>query len=322
MPPELTIVIPTWNRRDLVCACLDTLRAQTWRAFDVIVVDDGSEDDTRAVLTRDYPEVQVEALPVNAGFVAAANAGLQCATTPWVLLLNNDMTLAPDCLERLMAAAHANAADLLAPLVCWRDDPEVLYSAGDVLHANGRPEAVGFRQPLGTFVAPSKIFGVSGGAGLLRREVLQTIGYLAPGFVAYFEDADLCCRARLAGYTAACVPEARAWHIGSASIQGRTWWRSAQCCRNHALLVLRNFPVQVLLRNAPGILHERFHQYGMVFSSARAAFGARRALGIVVLTAWRTWIAVPGALRARWHIQRQRRITSAALRALLSDSTP
>jgi GT2 family glycosyltransferase len=322
MPPELAIVIPTWNRRDLVCACLDTLRAQTWRAFEVIVVDDGSEDDTAEVLARDYPEARVIRLARNGGFVAAANAGLQQATAPWILLLNNDMTLAPDCLEHLMAAAQAGTADLLAPLVCWQDEPEVIYSAGDRLCRNGRPEAIGFRQPRAAFEPPRQVFGVSGGAGLIRRTVLERIGYLEPAFTAYFEDADFSCRARLAGFTAACVPEARAWHIGSASIAGKTWWRSAQCCRNHALLIIRTFPCTVIVRHAPAILAERVHQYGMVFSAARAAFGARRAVGIVLHTATSTWAALPGALAARWRIQRMRRITPAAFGALLSEDTP
>jgi len=164
------------------------------------------------------------------------------------------------------------------------------------------------------------VFGVSAGAGLFRRDLFAKIGLLDERFHAYFEDSDLCFRARLAGFRARLVPEAVACHIGSASIEGRTWWRARQCFRNHALLVAKNMPGRLLLRHGAAILKERGHQAGRLFSAARCEFGAIRACGIVVATCLSAWMAMPAMLAARRRIQRTRVLPDAAVDALLRTS--
>lgn len=318
--PRLSVIIPTWNRADLALACLDSLAGQTWRDVEVLVVDDGSTDDTAARVAAAHPGARVLRLAENRGFAVAVNAGIAATRAPWVLLLNNDMTLAPDALEHLMRAAESGEADLLTPLVCWQATPERVYAAGDRITRGGRPESIGHNAALAGFTPGEAVFGVTFGAGLVSRRALDAVGPLAEDFVAYFEDADWCFRARLAGFGARCVPAARAWHIGSASLAGKTWWRTAQCHRNHALLVLRNYPLGLLIRHAPAILRERLHQHRRVFNAARAEAGALRALGRWLALEAALWRAVPGALRARRRIQGSRVLGVAAIDALLEGS--
>jgi GT2 family glycosyltransferase len=315
--PRLSIIIPTWNRADLVLACLASLDAQTWQDFEVVVVDDGSSDDTARQVAAAHPAARVLHLAENRGFAVATNTGLRAARAPWLFLLNNDMTLAPDALEHLMRAAESGAADLLTPLVCWQGTPDRVYAAGDRIRAGGRPESIGHNETLAGFVPPATIFGVTFGAGLVHRRVFDRVGMLAEDFVAYFEDADFCFRARLAGFRAACVPDARAWHVGSASLGGNTHWRTTQCHRNHALLVLRNYPIPLLLRHAPALVRERWHQHRRVFSSARAEGGAWHAARCWWRAETALWRALPGALRARRGIQRGRVLSVRALAMLL-----
>jgi GT2 family glycosyltransferase len=317
MEPRISIIIPTWNRNDLALACLDSLRVQTFQAWEAIVVDDGSTDGTADTVKREHLRANVVRLDKNSGFCVAVNAGIERARAEFVLLLNNDMTLEPDFLERLMAAADGSDASLFAPLVLFQDEPELIYGAGDRLLANGRPESVGFRCLRGQFRFPTEIFGVSGGAGLYRREVFDKVGILDERFVAYFEDSDLSFRARLAGFRAEFVEEAVAYHIGSASIANRQWWRARQCYRNHALLVIKNMPAALLLRHGGAILAERVHQFRRVVSSARCEFGLVRALG-VALGAWLSVLAaIPHALHERRRIQRTARMESGVLERLI-----
>ncbi len=318
MNPRLAIVIPTWNRKELLLECLASLQAQTFREFETIVVDDGSTDGTAGMIEHEYPAVRLVRLPENCGFCVAANTGIRRAPRELVMLLNNDMTLEPDCLAHLIAAADADDAALFAPLVLWRDDPTTIYSAGDRQRANGRPESIGFRCPLDGFAFPETVFGVSAGAGLYRRAVFDRVGLLDERFIAYFEDSDLNFRARLAGFRAAFVREAVAYHVGSASIGGRTWWRARQCYRNHALLVLKNMPARLLLRNAPAILAEQLHQFRRTFSAARAEFGALRAVGVVLSARLSILRQVPRALAERRRIQLSRTLGTAELAALLT----
>ncbi len=313
----LTIVIPTYNGRDLLRECLASLDAQSFSDFEVLIVDDGSEEDIEAFVAAEFPNARVIRLSQNAGFAAAVNTGLRELKTECVMLLNNDMCLEAECIEKLMGALEDGPAAMVAPLVLWKDEPETIYSAGDRIRRNGRPESIGFRCPREGFEFSEPVFGVSAGAAVYRREVFEKCGLLDERFVAYFEDADLGFCARLAGFEAACVPDAVAYHVGSASQHGKTWWRSRQCYRNHALLVLKNMPLAILIRYAPLILCERLHQARMLLSSARAEFGLVRALFEWV----RAWVEIvellPHALGARWHGMRTRAISDADLAELL-----
>lgn len=313
---RISIVIPTWNGRALLRPCLESLRSQTWRDFEIVVSDDGSTDDTEDWLGEHFPEVVVVRSEVNQGFAVAVNRGIARAQGHWIFLLNNDVTLAEDCLEELMAAAQGDAA-MLTPLVLWTEDPRLVYSAGDRIGVNGRPESIGYQLARDTFVPSERPFGVSGGYGLFRRDLLDAVGVLDPAFGAYFEDADLCFRARWAGYEARLVPEALAWHVGSASISNRLWWRTKQCHRNHALLVIKNFSFRLLVWHAGALLGERLHQNLRLFHVARNEWGALRAMGFVA----RAWIGlaakVPSAMVQRRRIMASSNISDEAMQALL-----
>lgn len=317
MAHRVTIVIPTFNRCDLLGECLPSIRAQTFSDYRVLVVDDGSSEDVQAFVGENFPEMDVLRLSENRGFAVAVNAGLREAQGALVFLLNNDMTLDGDCLAKLVEAVDVGKGDLAAPLVLWRDEPEVIYSAGDLQRTNGRPESAGFRCPLEGFDFPETVFGVSAGAGLYRREVFDTVGLLDERFVAYFEDSDLSFRARLAGFRATLVPDARAQHVGSASMGQRLGWRARQCYRNHALLVLKNMPMPLLLRYAPAIVREHLHQALRILSTVRTESGLMRALLALVSERVRLLTLIPHALRERARIQRGRVISIDELRRLL-----
>ncbi|MCP4641729.1 MAG: glycosyltransferase family 2 protein [bacterium] len=318
MRPCVSIVIPSWNRKDLVEACLASLDEQTFRAFEVVVVDDGSTDGTDAYVRESHPDARLVVLPRNQGFCAATNAGIGAASCELVLLLNNDMTLKPDFLERLVDAADKSDAAMFAPLVLFRDEPEIIYSAGDEQQENGRPQSIGFKRRLDGFRYPSEIFGVSAGAGLYRREVFEGVGRLDPWFKAYFEDSDLSFRARLAGFRAHFVCDAVAYHIGSASLEGRTLWRTRQCCRNHVILTLKNMPMALLFRHARSIAAERLHQNRRVWTAARCEMGAWNAMWYLLGTWGATVAALPHALIARLGIQRRCAVTADELDDMLT----
>lgn len=314
---RIDIIIPTWNGRDVLMDCLESLEAQTCRDFVVTIVDDGSTDDTAKQVADQYPNAQVIQLECNQGFCAAVNAGVAATSSELVFLLNNDMTLTPECLARLVERLESEGADMAAPIVLFQDDPDVVYSAGDCQRTNGRSECWGHKALREDFVPPETVFGVSAGAALYRRAIFERVGVLDEKYGAYFEDADLSFRSRLAGFSATLAVDATAYHAGSASIRDRMWWRAQQCCRNHALLVIKNMPLKLLIWNAPFIALERINQMRRYVSAARTEFGLMRAwlmllrldLGLIRL--------LPQLLRDRWAIQRTRVVSSADIAALL-----
>lgn len=285
---ELTVIVPTYNRRDLLGDCLASLAAQTYRGFHVLVVDDASPGDHVRELVESYPGCETFRRAENGGFARAANDGIRHAATPFIMLLNDDMTLEPDALGRLMAEMKDAGAAMACPLVLFRDDPETIYSAGDTILEGGRPVSLGFREPRKDYEIDRRPFGVSAGAAVYSREVFAAVGLFDQRFEAYFEDADLCMRARKAGFEAVCVPDAVAYHVGSASLEGRTAWRTRQCYRNHLLLVLKNYTARDFVRQGPAILRERLHQTRMLLSACRAEAGLAAATAAWMRTALST----------------------------------
>lgn len=316
---RVSVVIPTWNRRELLGECLRSIANQTCAPDEVVVVDDGSTDGTTELVNNEFPFAAVIRLERNRGFCVAINAGIRAATGDLLLLLNNDMTLEPPFIESLVRATLDSDAAMFAPLVLFRDEPDVIYCAGDRQLANGRPESIGFRTRLNEFEHPGRLFGVSAGAGMYRRVVFDRIGLFDERFVAYFEDGDLNLRARLAGFECQYVPSAVAYHAGSASLGGKYWWRSRQCYRNHALLVLKNYPASLLVWGFPTIIRERVNQLGHCVSSARTEFGFLKALK-VAMGAWLEIVAsLPQVARERRRARSIRKLSSGQLRALFDD---
>lgn len=315
---SLTIIVPTYNQSALLTECLESLAVQTLQDFDVVVVDDGSSEDIASAVSAACPTARVIRLDTNEGFARAANAGLKSSSAERLMLLNNDMTLEPNCLEKLIAAMDDSGVEMVTPLVLFRDEPETIYSAGDLLRTSGRPESIGFRCPRDGFEHPTQVFSVTGGAGIYARAVFDTVGYLDETFVAYFEDSDLGFRAQLAGFGAACAPEAVAYHVGGASLGGRTTWRTRQCARNHLLLIMKNMPFSLIIRLAPSIIKEHFHQLGRVISSVRAESGLLKGLAEVVRVRWEVLRLIPHAFRERRRIKRARKITNQEVRSMLT----
>lgn len=318
MRSDISVVIPSWNGKQLLADCLRSIESQTLGPVDTLVVDDASTDGAAEMLRDLFPWVRVSRLDRNSGFCAAVNAGIARAASTYIFLLNNDITLHPECIERLLATAEQSGAALLAPLILWRDQPDIIYSAGDRQRANGRPESIGFMSPCADFAYPDAVFGVSAAAALYRLEVFDRVGMFDCRFGTYFSDSDLSFRACLAGYTARFVRDAVAWHIGSASLGGSTIKRTRECCVNHALLVIKNMPAPLLARYAPHIMRERLHQIRRLFSAARAERGALYAAGQVAAAGARMLRLMPHALSERRRIQRTRKVSAAQIKALLS----
>jgi len=302
--PKVSVVIPSWNGKDLLSDCLASLDRQSFRDFETIVVDDGSTDGTVESVRQHYPSAQVIVFPSNRGFCHAVNAGIEAARGDLILLLNNDMTLDARFFENLVRAADSSSSALFAPLILWRDEPRTIYAAGDLQRANGRPESFGFRCPLDGFRLPERIFGITAGAGLYRREVFERIGLFDPAFKIYFSDSDMSFRARLAGFGAELVSAAIAYHVGSASLAGRTLPRTRQCYINHVMLLVKNMPFSLALRHAPAIVFERLHQARRLLSAARSEGGSVYAFR-QLLSAWIAMLTLlPHAFNERRRIQK------------------
>lgn len=243
----ISVVVPVWNGRELLLRLLDSLDAQTHRAAELLVVDNGSSDGAPEAASR--RGARVIAMGRNAGFAAAVNRGAAEARGEWLAVLNSDVVLAPDYLANLLAAAEpANAwfatGKILLAGTSDRIDGtfDVVCRGGTAWRAgNGRADDAAWSKGCAIWSPPFT-------AVLLRTELFRRVGPLEERFESYLEDVDFGLRCAARDLMGLYVPSAIAWHRGSATL-GR-WHRDTvrRMARNQLFLVARHYPARLLRR--------------------------------------------------------------------------
>ena len=223
------------------------MAAQTRPVAETIVVDNGSNDGSVALVQSRYGWARTIELGRNTGFAHAANVGIAAARAPYVALLNADVVLAPDWLERLAAVLDADAE--VAAVACKMvdlEDPERIYDAGDFLRRDGVCEQRGrFHRDDGSLDAPGEAFAACAGAALYRRAAVLAAGGFDRRYFAYIEDVELGLKLRRAGWRARYEP-AVARHASESSAHMLARPVAAWAERNTILLVARHFPARWL----------------------------------------------------------------------------
>ncbi|MGI9184452.1 MAG: glycosyltransferase family 2 protein [Solirubrobacteraceae bacterium] len=287
-PPSVSVVIPNWNGRRWLSGCLESLRGQRLVPGEVVVVDNGSTDGSLEYLHGEHPEVRVLELGRNTGFAHAANRGLAVARADLVALINTDVVLAEDWLERTTRTLqdYPQAASVAVKMLSLAD-PTRVYDAGDVLRRDGACEQRGrFMRDDGRWDAPGEVFGACAGAALYRRVAVLELGGFDERYFAYLEDVDLALRLALAGWTCRYEP-AVAWHAGEGSSHQLTGDHQFLVTRNTVVLVAKSFP----LRWLPFVV---YRQLGWGWHALRERRLTAHLRGLAAAIPM-----LPGALRAR-----------------------
>lgn len=234
MTTTVSIIVPTWERKDLVLRLLHLLESQTRPPDEVIVVDNGSTDGTAEAIGH---RATVIRLTENRGFAHAVNLGIRAARGEWVGILNNDVEPGADWLNLLLKSK----SNFVTGKTLNYDQVEILDGTYDLLSqvmmpwraGNGRAD-----QPL--FNYHNRIQFASWTAVLYRREVFERVGLLDEAFGSYYEDVDFGLRCAAAGIEGEYQPEAVVLHLGSATLGA---WRPATVrllTRNHRLLIQKH----------------------------------------------------------------------------------
>jgi GT2 family glycosyltransferase len=254
--PVISVVIVNWNRRDLLRACLDSLAAQTFTDFEIIVVDNGS-DDGSAAMVREFPRpIQLIENRENRGFCAANNQGFSVSQTEYVALLNNDAEADPGWLQALLDAiqikpdvGESDIGMVASKILVW-EDPRIIDKCGHLIYPDGQNRGRGHGQvDRGQFNRQEEVLWPDGCAALYRRAMLDEVGGFDEEFFAYADDAELGLRARIAGWTCLYAPGAVVRHHRGATLGLNSAKRLTLIERNRVLLVVKLFPWNLLWAN-------------------------------------------------------------------------
>ncbi|MBQ7584335.1 MAG: glycosyltransferase family 2 protein [Lachnospiraceae bacterium] len=250
---EVSVIIPNYNGANFINECIDSLKAQDYRDFEIIVVDNDSRDGSADTVAREYPEVRLKRLDQNYGFSRAVNEGLRMSEASFVLLLNSDTRVEPGFVGALVSTIkNDDMVFSVASKMIQMKRPEKLDGAGDLYSAFGWAYARGKGRSSAGYTRYAKVFAACGGAALYRRSILDEIGWFDEFHFAYLEDTDIGYRARIMGYRNVYCPEAVVYHVGSGATGSRyNDFKIRISARNNMYVIMKNMPVPQIIVNLP-----------------------------------------------------------------------
>ncbi len=230
-PPKVSIIILNWNGQKDTIDCLKSLEYLNYPDFEIILVDNGSTDESVSNFKSQIPNFKNKISLIenkeNLGFSAGNNAGIKYALgkkTDYVLLLNNDTIVESEFLKELVGVGEQNSqptADqpkaekigILGPKIYFFDDPQRIWFAGGKFNWISGSSHIGFGEiDDGQYEISKKVSFITGCAMLIKKEVFEKIGFLDERFFLYYEDTDFCLRAKKRGFKCVFVPRAKIFH--------------------------------------------------------------------------------------------------------------
>ena len=300
------IVILNWNGRDHLRTFLPSVVAAVPAGVGVTVADNGSTDDSAAVLAREFPTVRVVRLGRNYGFAEGYNRALREVDAECFVLLNSDVETPAGWLEPLLEVLERepDVAAVAPKLRSWRDRASFEYAgaAGGYLDLLGYPFCRGrilrcVERDEGQYDDERDVFWVSGAAFCCRAEVFRELGGFDASFFAHMEEIDLCWRMRIAGRRVRIVPRSTVYHLGGGTLKAQS---PAKVYFNH-----RN-NLAMLFKCAPA-------PQRLLTAVVRPPLDALAALSYLAQGRWRNFCAVG---RAWWWFLRHHRELARARRRI------
>ena len=248
---KVTIIIPNYNGCHFMEPCLASLKKQTYKDYQILVVDNASTDGSVEYVKEHYPEIEVIALKKNYGFSKAVNVGIRRSTTPYVILLNNDTTADPYYIEEMVRTIEKSPRIFsVSSKMIQMYHPELIDSAGDLYTLTGWGVCRGVGRRVSNYTETDEVFSACAGAAIYRRQVFQKIGLFDEKHFAYLEDIDVGYRARIFGYRNLYCPTALVYHVGSGTSGSKyNSFKVRLSARNNIYLNYKNMPLLQLMVN-------------------------------------------------------------------------
>lgn len=274
----VAIVIPNHNGVEHLEECLNSLRNQTFENFQIVIVDNGSSDDSVSFIEGNYPAVRLIKLNSNTGFSIAVNKGIRYALetlkSQYILLLNNDTKCDNYFLEEMIKGFVSEEVGSVASKMLNYYSQGVIDNAGDFIKKMGSPFARGHGETdRGQYDQPEFIFGACAGAAMYKAEVFKNVGFFDEDFFAYYEDIDFSFRLQLYGYKCFYNPKAICYHKRGATTSNYPGYQVELCEKNLIALRIKNYPLRLLLLWKPLFSIARVKRYAnFLFSNTPSLF--------------------------------------------------
>ncbi|KAB2880310.1 glycosyltransferase family 2 protein [bacterium] len=319
--PLVSVVILNYNGKKFIKSLFDSLSKTTYPSVEWIMVDNASMDDSVAYTEQHYPQVMLIRSDANLGYTGGNNLGIAAAQGKYIVLLNNDVEVAPDWLDHLVNEAEKDeTVGALQPKLQSMINRGYFEYAGA---SGGFIDQWGFaflrgrmfdtiETDRGQYDDIREIFWASGAALFLRRSALDEAGTLDETFFMHYEEIDLCWRLHLHGYIVKVIPQSNVLHYVSASLPAADFKKLYWNHRNSLILLIKNLPARRLFLT----LLQRFILDGIAGIHALVQFEPMRIVAILNAHFW-VYAHALVLLKKRRLVQINRKVTDAQFRHLI-----
>jgi N-acetylglucosaminyl-diphospho-decaprenol L-rhamnosyltransferase len=250
---KVSVLVVAYQSGPHLAECLAAIEAQTFRDFEIVVVDNASTDGAPAQALAAHPAAQLIEAGANLGFAAGMNLAARAAKGEWLALINPDAFADPDWLQKLVAGAEAfPAVHCFTSRQLLADDPGRLDGLGDVMSITGFPWRGGYRHPDPGPLPPGEVFSACGGAMMIQAALFARLGGFDERLFCYGEDVDLGYRLRLVGEPTLIIPDAVVRHHGGTASGGpRSDFAVFHGTRNRLWVYIKDTPAVLLWPTLP-----------------------------------------------------------------------
>jgi GT2 family glycosyltransferase len=242
--PLVSIITVNFNSTQVTLELLESLKKLTYSSFEVIVIDNGSQDNPEKTLQEAWPSIIFKRSEVNLGFAGGNNLGIALAKGDYLFFINNDTEVTPNLVTELIQVLKSNPAiGLLSPKICYFSSKLIQFAGYTPMHAvTARNQAIGNKHANNeTFSGVHSTPYAHGAAMMTTRAVIDKVGPMPTEFFLYYEELDWCESIKRAGYTIAVSLSSVIYHKESMSVGKTSPLKLFYQTRNRILFVRRNF---------------------------------------------------------------------------------
>lgn len=323
MKSKVSIVVLNWNGKNHLKKCLRSIQSVSYSPLEVIVVDNASNDGSVGMVKKEFPRTIVIVNKKNMGYSGGNNLGIKKSTGRYVFILNNDTEVTKDFLEPLISRMEKDSRiGCIQPKLVYGSDHDMLNAVGSFLTSSGFLYHYGYRKNASflQYNTSMPIYSAKGAAMLLRREVLNKVGYFDEDFFIFFEETDLCHRLWLAGYTIMYEPKSIIYHFEAVdtSSQMKNFTRTFLSFRNRICSYIKNLET----KNVIYVLSVLLPMYAVLFIFYTLTLRIDQSWAIVMSLIWNVQ-QLPRTLEKRKYIQeRLRKVLDTQLFATIKKDPP
>lgn len=247
--PLVSFVVLSWNTKVDTLNCINNLKNHNYSNFEIIVVDNGSKDGSKAALAELSGITYID-LPQNTGFTGGQITALQHTNGEFIALINSDAVIDEQwisvCLETF--SSIKNTAVVGGRAYTWKSDKDAFNTSVPFYSYQSVDPNLGYATTHTTGSVVMSVDSISGAAVMISREAIRKVGYFDNMFFAYYEETDLFARFQRAGYKIIYQPKAHAWHMIGKSTSSKPYFYLYHMYRNRFQYAYKNFDTTAALR--------------------------------------------------------------------------